>query len=123
VQGVADPGLIGTVVNASRTRFYPYQFKPLLKFLDSPKQRMLIADEVDLGKVIEAGMILTGLKARQTVQRVLVVCPANLTEKRKMEMKKRFGEEFEIMNIKQSGSSSRNMRTRLIVCPLMALFR
>jgi len=87
--------------NASRTRFYPYQFKPLLKFLDSPKHRMLIADEVGLGKTIEAGLILTELKARQTVHRVLVVCPANLMEKWKMEMKKRFGEEFEIMNIKR----------------------
>jgi len=84
--------------NASRTRFYPYQFKPLLKFLDSPKHRMLIADEVGLGKTIEAGLILTELKARQTVQRVLVVCPANLTEKWKFELEKRFGEEFEILN-------------------------
>ena len=66
--------------NASRTRFYPYQFKPLLKFLDSPKNRLLIADEVGLGKTIEAGLILTELKARQTIQKVLVVCPANLTD-------------------------------------------
>lgn len=87
--------------NASRTRFYPYQFKPLLKFLDSPKHRMLIADEVGLGKTIEAGLILTELKARQTVQRVLVVCPANLTEKWKFELKKRFGEEFEILNARR----------------------
>ena len=35
---------------ASRTTFYPFQFKPLVKFLDSPKQRLLIADEVGLGK-------------------------------------------------------------------------
>jgi len=83
--------------NASRTRFYPFQFKPLFKFLDSPKHRLLIADEVGLGKTIEAGLILTELRARQTVQRVLVVCPANLTEKWQMELKKRFGEEFQIL--------------------------
>ena len=83
--------------NASRTRFFPYQFKPLIKLLDSPKNRLLIADEVGLGKTIEAGLIMTEIMARQTVQRILVVCPANLSEKWQMEMKKRFGEEFEIL--------------------------
>lgn len=87
--------------NASRTRFYPYQFKPLLKFLDSPKNRLLIADEVGLGKTIEAGLILTELRARQTMQRVLVVCPANLTEKWQLELKRRFGEDFEILTVTQ----------------------
>lgn len=84
--------------NASRTRFYPYQFKPLIKFLDSPKHRLIIADEVGLGKTIEAGLILTELRARQTIQRVLVVCPANLMGKWRLELKKRFGEEFQILN-------------------------
>lgn len=87
--------------NASRTRFYPYQFKPLLKFLDSPKNRLLIADEVGLGKTIEAGLILTELRARQTIQRVLVVCPANLTEKWQLELKRRFGEDFAILRVPQ----------------------
>lgn len=82
--------------NASRTRFYPYQFKPLIKFLDSAHHRLLICDEVGLGKTIEAGLILTEIRARQTVQRVLVVCPANLTQKWRDELKLRFGEEFEI---------------------------
>ena len=80
--------------NASRTRFYPYQFKPLIKFLDSPSQRLLICDEVGLGKTIEAGLILTELRARQTVDRVLVICPANLTAKWKLELRNRFGEDF-----------------------------
>jgi len=87
--------------NASRTRFFPYQFKPLLKFLVSPKQRLLVADEVGLGKTIEAGLILTELRARRVVQRTLIVCPANLTEKWQMEMKRRFGENFDILNTKQ----------------------
>src|SRR3989304_8199834 len=83
--------------NASRTRFYPYQFKPLIKFLDSPSQRLLICDEVGLGKTIEAGLILTELRARKTVDRVLVICPANLTAKWKLELRNRFGEEFRIL--------------------------
>ncbi len=85
--------------NASRTRFYPYQFKPLIKFLDSPSHRLLICDEVGLGKTIEAGLILTELQARQTVRRVLVVCPANLTQKWKLELERRFGEEFRILQV------------------------
>lgn len=84
--------------NASKTRFFPYQFKPLLKFLNSPKGRLLIADEVGLGKTIEAGLILTEIRARQTTYRVLVVCPANLTEKWQWELKTRFGEDFKILN-------------------------
>lgn len=87
--------------NASRTRFFPYQFKPLIKFLDSPKSRLLIADEVGLGKTIEAGLILTELRARKTVRKVLVVCPANLTGKWQLELKKRFGEKFTLINSKQ----------------------
>jgi len=85
--------------NASRTRFYPYQFKPLIKFLDSPSQRLLICDEVGLGKTIEAGLILTELRARQTVNRVLVICPANLTAKWKLELRNRFGEDFRILQV------------------------
>lgn len=86
--------------NASRTRFYPYQFKPLIKFLDSPSQRLLICDEVGLGKTIEAGLILTEIRARQTVNRVLVICPANLTAKWKLELKNRFGEDFRVYQVR-----------------------
>ena len=85
-------------INASRTRFFPYQFKPLLKFLASENHRLLIADEVGLGKTIEAGLILTELRARESLQRVLVVCPSNLREKWLTEMLTRFGERFEILD-------------------------
>ena len=83
--------------NASKTRFFPYQFKPLLKLLDSTRHRLLIADEVGLGKTIEAGLILTELMARQHLQRVLVICPSNLTNKWRLELRNRFGEDFEIV--------------------------
>lgn len=94
-----DPPLSNSFAafNASRTRFMAYQFKPLLKFLDSPQHRLLIADEVGLGKTIEAGLILTELRARQLVQRVLVVCPATLTEKWRQELRNRFDEKFTIL--------------------------
>jgi superfamily II DNA or RNA helicase len=87
-------------LRATRTRFLHYQFNPLLKFLDSPKQRLLIADEVGLGKTIEAGLILTELRARHpgSLDRVLIVCPAALCRKWKAEMKTRFDEEFAILD-------------------------
>lgn len=83
---------------ASRTDFYAYQFKPLLKFLTSDRRRLLIADEVGLGKTIEAGYILQEERARLGVHRALVVCPAKLRQKWRNELWQRFGEEFEILD-------------------------
>ena len=74
-------------LQASRTTFYPYQFKPVLKFLDSWKHRLLIADEVGLGKTIEAGLILTELRARLDLHRVLIVAPSHLLTKWQTEMR------------------------------------
>lgn len=87
--------------NATRTKFFPYQFKPLIKFLDSPKNRILICDEVGLGKTIEAGLILTELRARNNPQRILIVCPASLTTKWKIELLSRFDENFDILKKKK----------------------
>ena len=66
---------------ASRTKFYSFQFKPLVKFLDSQKQRLLISDEVGLGKTIEAGLIIAEQRARHPLDRVLIVCPSSLCTK------------------------------------------
>ncbi len=82
-------------LKAARLQHLPYQYKPLIKFLESDEQRVLIADEVGLGKTIEAGLILLELMARQEVQRVLIVVPSNLITKWQMELAERFGLEFE----------------------------
>jgi superfamily II DNA or RNA helicase len=79
---------------ATRTTFRPYQFKPVLKLLQTGKARLLIADEVGLGKTIEAGLIWTELEARQEADRVLVVCPSGLVGKWMEEMEDRFGFEL-----------------------------
>ena len=86
--------------NASRTQFFAYQFKPLLKLLESANHRILICDEVGLGKTIEAGLLLLELRARQTLRTVLVVCPPNLRYKWRLELRQRFGEEFKILQTK-----------------------
>lgn len=91
------PARIAHSFATTRTHFYPHQFKPLLKFLDHPGKRLLIADDVGLGKTIEAGYILRELEAHQVVERVLVVVPARLVPKWKREMQTRFEEIFEVV--------------------------
>ena len=81
---------------ASRTELLPYQFKPVLKLIESPYPRMLIADEVGLGKTIEAGIILTELNARLRLNRVLIVCPSSLLNKWRSELRERFDWEFTV---------------------------
>lgn len=83
---------------SSRTDIIPYQFKPLMKILNSESYRLLIADEVGLGKTIEAGIIFTEFKARLSAfHRALVVCPTNLKSKWKDEMESRFDEYFQLL--------------------------
>lgn len=84
-------------LNTSRTQILPHQFKPLLRFLDSLHRRYLIADEVGLGKTIEAGIILSELRARRALGGVLVVSPNHLREKWRAELQHRFDESFDIV--------------------------
>lgn len=81
-------------LKASRTLFKPYQFKPLLKFLNSDNRRLLIADEVGLGKTIEAGHIMLELKARGELRNALVICPKSLMSKWATELSDKFGLDF-----------------------------
>ncbi len=83
---------------SSRTQFYPYQYKPVLKLLESDTQRLLIADEVGLGKTIEAGLVMREMKARHDLARVLIVCPSTLRHKWRFELRTRFDEDFEIFD-------------------------
>jgi superfamily II DNA or RNA helicase len=78
-------------METSETTFLAYQFKPILKLLESPTNSLLIADEVGLGKTIEAGLIWTELKAREGARSLLVVCPPHLVTKWRTELKRRFG--------------------------------
>src|SRR5262249_47411295 len=81
---------------AQRILFEAFQYKPLLKMLESADRRLLIADEVGLGKTVETGLILAELEARQTLDRVLIVCPSRLREKWRDELSRKFGREFSI---------------------------
>ena len=78
-------------MESTDTDFYAHQFKPVVKMLDSPTGNLLIADEVGLGKTIEAGLIWTELAARYKYNRVLIVCPKVLCEKWRIELATKFG--------------------------------
>lgn len=85
-------------METTNTDFYPYQFKPVLKLLNSPSNGLLIADEVGLGKTIEAGLIWTELRSRYDMRRLLVVCPAVLREKWRDELYEKMGVEANIVD-------------------------
>jgi superfamily II DNA or RNA helicase len=70
--------------------FYPHQFKPVLKLVSSPGGRILIADEVGLGKTIEAIYVWKELQARGGARRLLIVCPSMLQPKWQQELRERF---------------------------------
>ena len=85
-------------MGATNTQFHAYQFKPLLKLLNAPARGLLIADEVGLGKTIEAGLIWTELVARFDARRLLVVCPKPLVEKWRAELRSKFNVEAKACN-------------------------
>ncbi len=78
-------------MEASNTEFHAFQFKPVVKILNSASKGLLIADEVGLGKTIEAGLVWKELAARYDVQRLLVVCPKSLQDKWRFELSSKFG--------------------------------
>ena len=78
-------------MDATNIDFLPYQYAPVLRFLASPSNGILIADEVGLGKTIEAGLIWTELRARSDARRLVVVCPATLRDKWELELESKFG--------------------------------
>ncbi|MEU9647367.1 helicase-related protein [Streptomyces sp. NPDC048110] len=94
---------------SSRTVFRPYQFRPVLRLMSSDRQRLLIADEVGLGKTIEAGLIWNELEQRTHLRRSsgrrggthfrgLVVCPAALVTKWQNEMRDRFDRQLRVLD-------------------------
>ncbi len=82
-------------LNAARIDFVPYQFRPALKMIKADSPRLLVADDVGVGKTIEAGLILKEMEARSNVSSVLIICPRPLVAERKWELEmKRFDENF-----------------------------
>lgn len=75
----------------------PHQLHVLRRVLSGSQIRYLLADEVGLGKTIEAGLVLRELKARGLVRRILVVCPMGLVNQWEAEMQEKFHERFRVI--------------------------
>jgi ERCC4-related helicase len=75
-----------------------YQLDPVVRAIQMPRVNLLIADDVGLGKTIEAGMVVLELMLRHRANRVLVVCPASLQIKWRDEMLEKFGLDFVIVD-------------------------
>jgi superfamily II DNA or RNA helicase len=85
-------------MEAAQIDFYPYQFKPILKFISSPTERLIIADEVGLGKTIESALIWIELQARRQARRLLVICKKIMTQKWRDELRTKFLVDSRIVN-------------------------
>lgn len=82
-------------LRSGRVQFVPYQYRPVLKMIRADRPRIVIADEVGVGKTIEAGLIIKELQARMDISSVLVICPKALVAERKWHNEmKRFDESF-----------------------------
>jgi hypothetical protein len=74
-----------------------HQLTPLMKALELPRANLFIADDVGLGKTIEAGLVMQELILRQQAHLVLICCPASICLQWQGEMRRRFGLHFEVM--------------------------
>lgn len=75
-----------------------YQLTPLKRALASPRANLLLADDVGLGKTVEAGLVIQELLLRHRARTVVVVCPAGLVFKWQDEMQEKFGLDFTVVN-------------------------
>ena len=75
-----------------------FQLVPLLQALRMPRVSLLLADDVGLGKTVEAGLVLTELLLRRRIRRVLVLTPASLRQQWQDEMKSKFALSFDLVD-------------------------
>ncbi|MCB9624960.1 MAG: DEAD/DEAH box helicase [Sandaracinus sp.] len=86
-----------------------YQLDPLVRAIDMARTNLLIADDVGLGKTIEAGLVIQEMLLRHRARTILVLCPSSLQEKWRSEMAEKFGLEFRIVD---TDSVKRSRRER-----------
>ncbi|KAA0895499.1 helicase [Oryzomonas rubra] len=92
-----DPKLFQAPFRAG-IRIDAYQLEPLRKALLLPRVNLFIADDVGLGKTIEAGLIASELLLRRRVRDIVVACPPSMLLQWKDELENRFGLTFEVLD-------------------------
>ena len=92
-----DPNLFQAPFRAG-IRIDAYQLEPLRKALRLPRVNLFIADDVGLGKTIEAGLIARELLLRRRIDRIVVACPPSMLDQWREEMETRFGLVFMILD-------------------------
>ncbi len=108
-------GAITTDVNQLQAPFRSgiqpedYQLEPLVRALQMPRVNLLLADDVGLGKTVEAGLVVQELLFRNRAHSILIVCPAGLQLHWEEQMHEKFGLEFRIMD---SDAFAKLRRTR-----------
>jgi superfamily II DNA or RNA helicase len=108
LQAFLDAVVWGAATNADRgylqapfrsgVSIEDYQLDPLVRAIDMARTNLLIADDVGLGKTIEAGLVVQEMLLRHRARTVFVLCPASLQEKWRVEMQEKFGLEFRIVD-------------------------
>jgi superfamily II DNA or RNA helicase len=93
---LGDEPLLG--VWNSAIQVHPYQLDPVIRALSMPRVSLLLADGVGLGKTIQAGLVLEELLLRRRIRRILVLCPAMLQRQWRMELRRKFNLEFEVID-------------------------
>jgi hypothetical protein len=78
-----------------------YQLEPVARAIEAPRVNLLLADDVGLGKTIEAGLVALELLLRHRARRVMIVCPPGLMVKWRDEMAEKFGLTFTIVDSAQ----------------------
>lgn len=92
-----DPKLLQSPFRAG-IRLDAYQLEPLRKALQLPRVNLFIADDVGLGKTIEAGLIARELLLRKKARDIVVACPPSMLLQWQEELDSRFGLRFEILD-------------------------
>jgi SNF2 family DNA or RNA helicase len=90
--------LISMDVLRTKVDAHPFQMKVALTILQEMRTNGILADEVGLGKTIEAGIIMKELLLRGIIESVLIIVPRSLLTQWKVEMREKFGEKFVIAN-------------------------
>ncbi len=102
----------------------PHQAFLLDKVLSKERFGHVLADDVGLGKTIEAGLLITCLIRREPPQRIMIVCPAGLALQWQDEMEEHFGLNFSIMGDNFDGKRAASWQTQqLVIAPIDRLKR